>query len=520
MRPHILPLTTIALVVTMPLVGCTAGDTNSDTAEPSTDTANVAIQTDPTSFDPALARTSDDYYADRLLYDTLLRRDDGGALVGGLATSWEASSASEYSFVIRDDATCSDGTPITATIVADSLARFVDPAIASAGRTLAVGSATAEVTADDDASTVSIVLSKDWADLPTGLTLPHSGIVCPAGLEDPAGLAAGTADGAFSGPYTIATATPAVRYELALRDDYDTWPEFSKPLDGIPPATIFLTPYADLTTRATQMLSGGLDIASFSDENIARFENNDAYTIDTVTQLTTYLLFNQREGSLFAGNRALREAVAQAVDQVAFNDVISDGRGAVLTSVASPAVECVSTDKSLLTELDPDAASAVLQGVTIRMVGTTLLNEGNEYVAEVLRNAGATVELQTLDNANWTSVTTAGGSGWDLTVQGDINIAGTLVSSLLRVMGPATENGGRNKVGVVNEAGYAFVQEALSTSNLEERCASLQAAQESILTDVDAAPLGSWAEASVAAEGFSIRTFGDYIDPATIRIIG
>jgi peptide/nickel transport system substrate-binding protein len=508
-------ITTAAVAVSaIALTGCAGGATGGGAT---TDTIAASLSTDPSGFDPALARAADDYYVDRMLFDTLLRRDDDNELVGGLATEWAAESASSYLFTIRDDATCSDGSPITATTVADSLTRFADPATASTGRTLAMGGATAEFTADDEAGTVAVQLSSDWSDFLTGMTLPHTGIVCAPGLADPEGLLAGSVEGAFTGPYTLTSAEPAVSYELTLRDDYDAWPEFATPVEGTPAKTVTFTPIADQATLATQILSGGLDAGTFTGEAVERFDGDDSYTQVAVAGLTAYLLFNEREGSAFADNPELRLAVAQAVDPEAFTDVLTSGRGETITSVSSANVSCVSTDESLLAGYDADAAAPVLEGVSIRLVGTTLFSAGNEYVAEVLRNAGAEVDFQNLDNANWSTMTTSA-TGWDVTVQGDINQMGTLTSSLLRVMGPAAEDGGRNKTGSVNDEGYAALNAAMAVVDPADQCAALQEAQESFLANVDAAPLSSVPYTTVMADGFSIRSFGDYTDPATMRI--
>lgn len=511
------PLVAVVLLVALaPLTGCLSARGADGSA---TDTVNAALGTDPSTFDPALGSASDDYTADRLLYDTLTRRDNEG-LAAGLATDWEAVSAAEFVFTIRPGATCSDGTPVSPTVVADSLTRFADPDTGSPGRTLALGRGEATFTPDDEAGTVTVELTENWADLPIGLSLPQTGIVCPAGLADPEGLAAGTVEGAFSGPYTLARATPAVSYEFALREEYDAWPDFAEPLTGTAPATLVFTPYADPSTRATQLLSGVLDVASFPDENIGRFENNDSFSVDMVHALGTYLLFNEREGSVFADAPELRRAVAQALDPEAFTQVVTNGRGQVLRSVGSSALPCANTDTSLLPGHDPEAAGEVLDGVTIRFVGTIGVDQGNEYAAEVLRNAGADIELRNLDNAQWSEITSGGGGDWDLTIQADFNVVGSLPSSLLRVMGPPTEDGGRSKTGADNEEGYGALLEAMSTTEQDARCQALRRAQESFLQRVDAAPLAGLAEASVAADGVSIRALGDYIDPATIRIVG
>jgi peptide/nickel transport system substrate-binding protein len=507
----------LALVATVGLALTACGGPASSDAQ---DTINMSLSTDPATFDPALAKAADDYTVARLLFDTVVRKDDGNKLAGGIASEWKAVDAAHYTFTIRSGLKCSDGSAITPSVVASSLSRFASKGTGSSGRTLAMGSATATFTPDDKTGTVKAALSKPWSDFLTGLTLPQAGIICPAGLADPKGLAAGKVTGAFSGPYTLTSSQPAVSYQLTLRDDYDAWPKFAKPLEGKPAKQLNLMPVTDQATIATQLLSGSLDAGGVNDENVVRFADNTKFTSTTAANTTTYLLFNERPGTVFADRPDLRAAVAQAVDAQAFSDIISGKRGTTISSVGSEKVACVNTDHKLLVAENAAAAKKTLTGVRFRIVGTTLLRGGNEYIAEALRKAGAVVTVNSLDNANWSTVTTKGGKDWDINVQGDNNQLGTLTSSLLRVMGPATEKGGRNKMGLVNEAGYGFVQKAMSEVDKSAQCAALRGAQTSFLQRVDAIPLAVLPTTIVTADGFSIRKFDDYIDPATVRIAG
>ncbi|MDQ1129314.1 ABC transporter substrate-binding protein [Microbacterium sp. SORGH_AS_0888] len=512
---HIAP-PVLTLVTVLAVVGCAAAD-DGNTSPGTTDTVRSTLLTDPSTFDPARATATDDYQVARLLYDTLLRRDDGNRLVGGLARTWESVSASEYVLTLRDDATCSDGTPITAEVVAASLSRFMDPATGSSARSLAFGRGQSTVTADDAAGTVRISLTEPWSDLLTGLTLPQSGIVCPAGLADLDALAAGTATGAFSGPYTLAEAQPAVSYRFDLRDDYDAWPEFSTPLTGTPAASVALVPLSDDATTATQLLAGALDVAPIFDDNVARLETGGGFDAVTVTSSTSYVVFNEREGTIFHDNRDLRLTVARLIDPEALNDIVTSGRGEVLHTLASNNVPYVVADSPAAIAYDPNAAGS-LAGVHIAMIGTTAFGEANDYIAEVLRAAGATVDLSAVDNATWSTTTGAGGSGWDLTLQGDVNAMGTLPSSLLRVMGPTTEQGGRSKTGADNAEGYSALQRALAATDDADKAAAFAEAQESVLARVDALPLVSSVATWFSAPGFSVRAFGDYVDISTLRL--
>ncbi|MDH6624564.1 peptide/nickel transport system substrate-binding protein [Streptomyces sp. LBL] len=505
----------VVSVLGLGVAGCGVSE---DAAKGSTDTINMSLNTDPATFDPALAKGGDDYTVTRLLFDTLVRKDSGNRLVGGIASKWKAVDAAHYTFDIRKGLNCSDGSALTPSVVARSLTRFASPKTGSSGRTLALGPATATFTADDGAGTVRATLSAPWADFLTGLSLPQAGIVCPAGLADPGKLATGKVKGAFSGPYTLASSQPAVAYKLALRRDYTAWPKFAKPLQGKPAENIDLTPITDYSTIATQLLSGSLDVGVIVDVNASRFDGDAKFTTSLTSNTTTYLMFNERSGTAFADRPDLRKAVAQAVDAQAFSDIVSGKRGSTISSVAAAKVPCVNTDKSLLAATDPAAAAKKLAGVRVHIVGTTLLRGGNDYIAEALRKAGATVKVDSLDNTNWATVTTAGGKDWDINVQGDNNVMGTLTSSLLRVMGPATEDGGRNKMGLVNDEGYKAVEQAMSKVDPAAQCAAFASAQKSFLQRVDAVPLSTVPNTTIVAKGFSVRAFDDYLDAATLRI--
>ncbi|MDF2667349.1 MAG: ABC-type dipeptide transport system, periplasmic component, partial [Microbacterium sp.] len=112
---------TLALTVAFATAGCTT--TGGDSAA-STDTIRTTIDI-PATFDPTLATSLPDFLLARTSYDTLVRRDAGG-LVPGLATKWTATPTQAV-FTVRTDATCSDGTKITPTIVKNSLDYFARP---------------------------------------------------------------------------------------------------------------------------------------------------------------------------------------------------------------------------------------------------------------------------------------------------------------------------------------------------------------------------------------------------------
>ncbi|MBO0982652.1 ABC transporter substrate-binding protein [Rathayibacter sp. SD072] len=485
----------------------------------STDTIRGTFGSDPTSFDAAKANAQDDYVVARLLFDSVLRRDDDGALVGGLASEWDATPT-EATLTIRDGATCADGTEITPTVVADSLTYFADPETKNNFAKLVFGPGTPTITADDAAGTVSIALAQPWSETLRGLTLPQSGIICPAGLADKEGLAAGTVEGAFSGPYTVASATHGVSYEMSLREDYDAWPTFAKEVPGVPAAKLVFAAGVAPATAANQLSTGELDVATVAPADSERFSDEAAFGTATVPANGTWLLFNEREGHPFT-DPALRKAVAQAIDPQAFDAAAYGGKGFEMFSIVAPNIPFALTDDEYLTKKNLDEAREVLEGKTFKMVGTTAIGvngAGNTYVQEALRAVGATVELQNVDNGAWATMTQQQPDTWDITVQGDANFVGTVAASATRVSGTPTELGGRNIGGGENPEIVAAIAEAQAATDDEAKGAAYQKVQELILQDNVIVPLTGGTQFVIQRAGFSISTPSDILDWSTLRI--
>lgn len=504
------------------VTGCTTGGQNGGGASGSagsTDTIRTALGTDPTTFNAAKANAKDDYEVARFLFDTLVRRDTNGKLIGGLATDWK-STATDATFTIRKDATCSDGTTITPTIVAKSLNYFADPATKNNFAKLVFGPGQPTITADDSSGTVSVKLAQPWSELVGGLTLAQTGIICPAGLADLSGLAKGTVKGAFSGPYTLTKSNHGVNYEMTLRSDYKAWPKFSTPLQGTPAKTIEFTPGVNKTTVANQLLTGSMDIADIAPADTQRFQGNSGYSVTSVPFAGIWVLFNERPGSPFT-DPALRKAVAQAMNQQAFNAAAYSGKGINYNTIVAPNVECALPDSSHLTQQDLAAAKAVLNGKTFKMVGTTAIGPngaGNTYVQDALQSVGATVNLKLVDNGTWATMTQTQPSTWDLTVQGDANFVGTVAASLTRIAGTPTEKGGRNIGGGEHPDILKDIATAQSATDTAARCAAYTKAQVTLLDENDIVPLASEPQIVVQRSGFSVQDPGGIVDYATMRI--
>ncbi|MCW4385933.1 ABC transporter substrate-binding protein [Salinibacterium sp. SYSU T00001] len=520
-RKSLLTTAAVVAVGSLALAGCSGGSAPADGAE--TDTINAELWYAPATFDPAKASATSDRTIARLGFDTLLRQGDTEALVGGLATEWESTSASEYSFTIRDDATCADGTAITPSVIAASFEYLtgLEDSGAQTWKAQAFGTGEATFTADDEAGTLDVSLSEPYSQLLYGVTGSGTGIICPAGLEDTEGLAAGTVEGAFSGPYTLTDSTAGVSATYSLRDDYDAWPAWET-VEGEPAATINLTVQPDSNTSANLLESGGVDVARFYDSNALRFEEDDSYSVVSFASSAYNLVFNQSpgSGSVFEGNPELRAAVAQAIDPQGFNNAGLDGLGVEQFTVNSASYNCALEEPSLLHDYDPAAASELLTGQNIRLLIMSNWDPAADYLAESLRAAGATVEVSAPDPADWTKQMRTEPGTWDVAVAAENAESGLIHLSIARYLGPTYAEGGTNVAYTDNPEGVEFYEAGMNAADSETQCENFLAAQETILEDTAMMPLITDTHRYVARDGFATYVLSGYWDISAMRIVG
>lgn len=500
------------------LTACSGGNTPSGGGEiEETDTIRATIDI-PATFDPMASQSLPDFVLARMSFDTLLRKDDSG-LVPGLAASWEAEPTSA-TFTLREGATCSDGTPITATVVKNSLDAFAVSEGTIVPQTF--GNQVPTITADDAAGTVQIDLEQPWAYLEQTLSLSPTGIVCPAGLADPEGLAAGHVEGAESGPYIQTAAEPGIRYTYELREDYDTWPEWTTDLAGVPAQTVEYMVSPDTSATANLVLDGQLDTAKIQAESMDRFEGQEGYEVTPFPFSDFYLIFNEREGSPFT-DPDVRRAVAQVIDREEFNNVTMQGLGEVATTLASSTTQCVPTEDLGIVPTDTEAASKVLDGVTIRLVAPLVVGTngaGNVYLQESLRAAGAEVILDNVDVGTWVSTVYTQPGDWDLTVYTDLNFLGSLMSPIGKFVGPEILEGGPNIGATQAEGVEALYEEARGVADEAERCGLLQDAAEILTSESHATPIITDAIIYVQRPGFEVHMLGGSLDDHIYRITG
>src|SRR5882724_8960455 len=121
----------LALTAGLALSACTTGGSTTPGDKLADAKLSIALAGDITTLDPAKAANVADLVMARMRFEALVHRDDAGTVVSGLAKSWTSAAtatSTSATLTLRDKVTCSDGTTLTATDVANSLKRLADPA--------------------------------------------------------------------------------------------------------------------------------------------------------------------------------------------------------------------------------------------------------------------------------------------------------------------------------------------------------------------------------------------------------
>lgn len=464
-------------------------------------------------------------------YDRLIDFD-GEKLVPYVAESW-TESPDEAVFTLRDGVTCADGSPVTATVVANSFKRLVDPATKFTNRVQLFGSGAVTITPDDAAKTVTFAVDQPFSNLIYAFADPSSSIICPAGLADPALLETQMFG---SGPYTLESAVHNDRVVFKLRDDWKWGPYGMTSATPGMPATITYRIVPDESTAANLLKTGELNLASVTGPDVERLVADKELTHQEVPYSTSALMvFNQSAGHV-TQDQKVRQALTTAIDPEVWRKVANGGYGIHTTSYMAPTVPCFEpATADLLPEPDVDAARQVLlddgwtydggvlskdgKALSLSVLGTTSQNSGPDYLTAQFKEMGANVELTKVDFATYAKNLNSTDFSWDVTVAqlGSINAFAALPSTFAvpYMSGKVVADGGRNLYHIIDPGIEADVAKALSTTG-DESCQAWSSLQKRYLTRSDFLPLGvpvdNWFSRNVEFQPMPIQ-------PLTWRVV-
>ncbi|GAA3801330.1 ABC transporter substrate-binding protein [Nocardioides panacisoli] len=513
-------LTTITLglcVAAAALAGCGGGNGSSSGDKGEVvdgGTFTMAFTADPGNLDPQMSVSTALFSISQLSYDHLLNMDaDDGSIQSGLATDWKVDGKTA-SFTLADGITCSDGSALTATDVADNINFVADPKNKSPflGAFLPPG---AKAEADDDAGTLTITLAAPAPFVLQGLAnLP---IVCAKGLADRDTLADGT-DG--TGPYELTDLAPDDQYTYQIRDGYTWGPDgASTDTKGLPD-TIVVKIVQNESTAANLLLSGDLNAAIVDGPDRKRLDaaGLDAYDI---TALMGEQWYNQNEGHA-TSDPEIRKALTQALDLEQLQKVLTSGNGGPATTLSAiDPVACPGDSVSgALPESDPAAAKSVLEAADLpdlTLLYSAASSAGATAAAELAvqewADAGVTVKA-TSQSAASVQQALFGSGDWDIAwVALNVNSPDQLVPFL---SGPGVADGGTNFAGIDNDAYNSGVAQATEMTG-QDGCDTWLDAESNLFNDADVVPFAN--NASKVYEKGASFDYPGQMAPMSIRML-
>lgn len=357
---------------------------------------SVAIGIEPlTTLDPGKGRAPrGDLAISSQLYSSLTSVNSEGKLVGDLATGWEQTAPTEWTFNLRDDAFFDDGSPVDAEVVVWNLKRLLNP---EAAMPAATGMKLIKEVAAKDAKTVVFTTSEPFLDLPRRLAWTY--FLQPKWAEghDPATEAMG------SGPYTLVSWDPAGDVVLVRNEKYyGTKPD-------IPNVTYRVVP--NEATRLAALRSGELDAAFGMDPlSVGQLQAEDTLNVGAIdaNKMQTMRI---NMGAPHMDDLRVRQAINYAINKEGITKSVYAGLvGPGSTQILGPLYEGFEPNRKPW-PYDPEKAKALLAeaglsgGISIRIgtaeTGYVGAAQATQAISAQLAEVGIEAEIETIPYANW-----------------------------------------------------------------------------------------------------------------------
>lgn len=401
--------------------GAAAGST--EAAAPVTGGSVIrAITAEPTSLDPHAAPGSGQNIILPYIFDTLIFRAMDNSYQPYLAQSWEiAPDGKTITFVLRDDVTFHDGTPLNADAVVFTFKRFMQ-AKTSAGEGLA-GITGVEAR---DPQTVRFTFSEPSAVFFSTLATPYAGIVSPTAVA-----AAGEAFGqkpVGSGPFKLAEWQQGTAVVLERNPDYHWSPATITNLGAPYIDGVVFKVIPDASTQLAALQAGEADLIFInSPSHINKLKNDSSVElIETQLNSLVYLGFNCAKAPF--NNLKVRQALSYAVNKDEILQAGLGGTGQVAFAPMAPTLPGFDPSlkqyelgydpakaRALLTEAGFSAgADGILtkDGQPLSLMLLTFARAPNEDVAILLQSQlkaiGVNVAIQQFDTATAAKAASAG----------------------------------------------------------------------------------------------------------------
>lgn len=460
------------------------------------------------------------------LYDTLVGLDpDTAQPIPYLAKSW-TQTPTDLVFTLRTDASCSDGTPVTATVVKKSLDAFIksSPALATT-----IGTGPFTVTANDSAATVTVSSKTPNSEMIYGFTQAGMGIVCPAGLVD---TTQQRRKSFGSGPFVIDSFVEGDAFTVKVRPEWKWGPKgTTAKTPGFPDKIVFKS-VANETTAANLLLTGALDASEVSGPDVQRLLADKSVTDRNQSNAVASPLLMQTSPGRVAADDAVRQAIFTAVDPAAYNKVLFNGLGKVPTGgflvkgahcydqslgklMPQPGVDKARQTLSAAGYVEGSDKKFSRNGkpLTLQVLGQDLARPGAEYISETLNAAGFTTTLSIVDATQFSILVRT--LQFDVTVLTIGAVTSTWGSYLPFVAGgKLVTQGGVNRTGVFDPVIDQAYSSYLSATSAADQCRYMNEFQRQILQKHYVMPM-----VASTTEFFSSKSFAPYTGAWQLRRI-
>jgi ABC-type transport system substrate-binding protein len=390
-------LLALALLAVLPMLSCAS-------TRPDAHTFVMIIESSPSNLDPRVGTDAQSERIDKLLFDSLLRRDEHFNLEPALATSWEIPDPLTYVFHLRSSVRFHNGALLTARDVKwtfDSImsGKLVSPKTGTYDKVASIET--------PDESTVIFHLKEPYSPLLWNLADGAIGIV-------PYGAGAEMKDHPIgSGPFRFVS--QATDNFVVIERNPDYW--------GTPPRLerVRFAVIPDPTTRALELRKGSADAAAnaFSADTVVALEHDRDLRVEiTPGTIYAYLAFNLRDPIL--KDVRVRQAIAYALNREEIIHYLWRDQAQLAASILPPQSWAYDADVPGYS-FDPARANQILDaagyrrgpdGVRFHLTMKTSTEESTRLMAAVfqqqLRRAGIALDIRSFEFATFYSDVTKG----------------------------------------------------------------------------------------------------------------
>jgi peptide/nickel transport system substrate-binding protein len=445
-----------------------------------TNTVIIAENEVPASFDPIQADNSTVDEVTLPAYDTLVKYDDSGKIVGDLASQFSVGNGGKsVSITLHPNVTFHDGTKLTSNDVKYTLDRDKKINIGVAAFLTAYTSTTVT---DDTHLTINL-------STPSGPflgSLSRIYIVNAALVQKNAGSDDGqkwlSSHDAGSGPYMLKGYTPNQEADFTKYAKY--WQGWSGQADAV--QFKYMT---DAATERSSLLNNDVDLAMDIDPNDwASFSSNSNYVVKkSPTNVVLYVFFKMAGG--ITANKDLREAIAYAYNYPQHVTNILKGAGQKVVGPLPSGMQCYDPNVTQPT-YDPAKAKQLLAASGLKNVSVTLtylkataeMEQAAALLQSNLKAIGVTLKLKAITYPEYAELAKSNKTTPDLGMIYAFPAIPDPDAIMYQNFDSKFINGGQNWGGYKNATVDHLVEQAQQLTNLDDRC-KLYNQAESIVTN-------------------------------------